>query len=76
MYMYLFFSLPYMHPAPQPRPGSMYLLESTGVVRACMQAWQAWKLSLVRQEGVDASSFCLAGGRVFCTVDDGVELWI
>lgn len=28
-----------------------------------MQAWQAWKLSLVRQEGVDASSFCLAGGR-------------
>lgn len=75
MYMYLFFSLPYMHPAPQPRvrPGSV---GGTGVVRACMQAWQAWKLSLVRQEGVDASSFCLAGGRVFCTVDDGVELWI
>lgn len=46
----------------------------TGVVRACMQAWQAWKLSLVRQEGVDASSFCLAGGRVFCTVDDGVDM--
>lgn len=61
MYMYLFFSLPYIHPAPQPRvrPGSRV----TGVVRACMQAWQAWKLSLVRQEGVDASSFCLAGGR-------------
>lgn len=39
-----------------------------------MQAWQAWKLSLVRQEGVDASSFCLAGGRVFCTVDDGVDM--
>lgn len=48
-----------------------------------MQAWQAWKLSLVRQEGVDASSFCLAGGRggvlmihvgrTFCTVD-GVDM--
>lgn len=47
-----------------------------------MQAWQAWKLSLVRQEGVDASSFCLAGGRGvgrfddrhgFCTVD-GVDM--
>lgn len=46
-----------------------------------MQAWQAWKLSLVRQERVDASSFCLAGGRggvlmigvTFCTVD-GVDM--
>lgn len=70
MYMYLFFSLPCMHSAPQPRPGSMYLLESAGVVRACMQAWQAWKLSLVRQEGVDASSFCLAGGRGVGRFDD------
>lgn len=45
-----------------------------------MQAWQAWKLSLVRQESVDASSFCLAGGRggvliIGVTfVDDGVDM--